>query len=181
MAVVHQSLELYEAIKERDPEGAGRKLALARETTKAALESTRDLSMTLRNEVEDGLAPTLSHLLSTVVPPEVHTEVSVEGDESLASQEVRDQLFLTLREGVRNAVSHSGAKTITVAVEVTPKEVSGSIEDNGRGFDPQGVRTGGGLKSMRERAALASSSLRLESAPGGGTRIEVSIPLSERE
>ncbi len=181
MAVVHQSLELHEAIKGRNPNEANRKLALARETTKTALEATRDLSMMLRNQVEYDLEPALSHLISTAVPPDMHAEVSVEGDSSLVPQRLQDQLFLTLREGVRNAVSHSGAKTISVAVEVTPEEVSSSIEDNGRGFDPQGVRTGGGLKSMRERAALASGSLRLESAPGGGTRIEVSIPLSGRE
>ncbi|MDQ4062373.1 MAG: PAS domain S-box protein, partial [Actinomycetota bacterium] len=180
MAVVHQSLELHEAIKERDPDGAARKLALARETTKTALESTRDLSMTLRNEVEDGLATALSHLLSTAVPPDVQTEVSVDGDESLVPQGMRNQLFLILREGVRNAVSHAGARRITVAVEITPERVLGLIEDDGHGFDPREVRTGGGLKSMRERASLAGGSSRFESAPGGGTRVEVTIPLSRR-
>ncbi len=179
MAVVHQSLELYGAIKGRDPDGADRKLALARETTKTALKSTRDLSMTLRNEVEDGLAPALSYLLSTVVPPEVHTEVSVEGDESLAPQEVRDQLFLILREGVRNAVSHAEAERISVAVEVTPDKIFGLVEDDGRGFDPPPGHAGGGIESMRERAALVGGSLRLESTPGG-TRIEVTVPLSRR-
>lgn len=180
MAVVHQSLELHGAIKERDPEEAGRKLALARETTKIALESTRDLSMTLRNEVEDGLAPALSHLLSTAVPPDVRTGISVEGDKSLVPQGMRDQLFLILREGVRNAVSHSGAKRITVYVQITPEKVFGSVEDDGRGFDPQEARAGGGLESMRERAALVGGSSRFESTPGGGTRVEVTVPLSRR-
>ncbi|CAA9463181.1 MAG: diguanylate cyclase/phosphodiesterase (GGDEF & EAL domains) with PAS/PAC sensor(s) [uncultured Rubrobacteraceae bacterium] len=181
MAVVHQSLELYGAIKGRDPEGADRKLALARETTKTALKSTRDLSMTLRNEVEDGLTPALSHLLSTVVPPEIHAEVSVEGDESLAPREVRDQLFLILREGVRNAVSHAEAESISVAVEITPDKIFGSVEDDGRGFDPPELpaRAGGGLESMRERAALVGGSLRLASYPDG-TRIKVTVPLSRR-
>ncbi|MCA1738922.1 MAG: PAS domain-containing protein [Actinobacteria bacterium] len=146
MAVVHQSLELHSAIKERDPEEASRKLALARETTKIALESTRNLSMTLRNEVEDGLAPALSHLLSTAVPPDVRTEISVEGDESLVPQGMRDQLFLILREGVRNAVSHAGAKRITAYAQITPEKVFGSVEDDGRSFDPQEVRAGGGLE-----------------------------------
>jgi len=182
MAVVHQSLELHEAIKGRDPNEASRKLALARETTKTALKSTRDLSMTLRNEVEDDLASALSYLLSTAVPPDMHTEVSVEGDEQLVPQGTRNQLFLILREGIRNAVSHSEAGKITVAVEIAPERILGSVEDDGRGFDPQEVAThpGGGLESMRERAALAGGSLRLESVPGDGTRIEVTIPLSQR-
>ena len=180
IAVVHQSLELHEAIKEHDPDGAARKLALARETTKTALESTRDLSMKLRNEVEDGLAPALSRLLSTAVPPDVRTEVSVEGDDSLVPRGVRNQLFLILREGVRNAVSHAEAGRITVAVEITPEKVLGLIEDNGRGFDPREVRAGGGFKSIRERAALVGGSSRFESAPGEGTKVEVTVPLAWR-
>jgi PAS domain S-box-containing protein len=182
MAVVHQSLELHEAIKGRDPSEASRKLELARETTKTALKSTRDLSMMLRNEVEDGLAPALSHLLSTAVPPDVRTEASVEGDEEMVPQGMRNQLFLILREGIRNAVSHSGAGKITVAVEITPEQVLGSVEDDGRGFDPQEVamHAGGGLESMSERATLVGGSVRLTSDPGNGTRIEVTIPLSQR-
>jgi PAS domain S-box-containing protein len=181
MAVVHQSLELYEALKERDPDEAGHKLELARETTKTALHSTRDLSMTLLNEAKDGLAPAVSHLLSTAVPPDMQTEVSVKGDESLVPQGTRNQLFSILREGVRNAVSHSGAGRITVALEITPEKISGSVEDDGRGFDPREVapHTSGGLKSMQERATLVGGSLRLDSTPGG-TRIEVYIPLSQR-
>jgi signal transduction histidine kinase len=111
----------------------------------------------------------------------MQTEVSVKGDSSLVSQEVCEQLFLTLREGVRNAVSHSGAGRITVAVEFTPEKISGSVEDDGHGFDPREVvpHTSGGLKSMKERMTLIGGSLRLDSTPGG-TRIEVDIPLSQR-
>jgi signal transduction histidine kinase len=56
------------------------------------------------------------------------------------------------------------------------------VEDDGRGFDAQGASpyAGGGLKSMRERAAFVGGILDLESASGGGTRIEVTVPLSKR-
>ncbi len=89
-------------------------------------------------------------------------------------------MFLILREGVRNAVSHAEAGRITVAVEITPEKVLGLIEDNGRGFDPREVRAGGGFKSIRERAALVGGSSRFESAPGEGTKVEVTVPLAWR-
>ncbi|MCL4499206.1 MAG: hypothetical protein M1335_03055, partial [Chloroflexi bacterium] len=58
-----------------------------------------------------------------------------------------------------------------------------SMEDNGRGFDlpvrhsAQGMF---GLATMRERAAGLGGTFAIESAPGGGTRVNVSIPLTER-
>lgn len=79
-------------------------------------------------------------------------------------------------------MSHSGAGTIKVGVESTPEEVCGTVEDDGRGFDPWGAspHAGGGLKFMRERIALVGGILNLESASGDGTRIELTVPLSKR-
>ncbi len=70
MAVVHQSLELYDVLKESSPSQAGVKMDLAREMAREALDSTRNLSRELRSpEVEDGLSSALSNLLETTVPP----------------------------------------------------------------------------------------------------------------
>ena len=84
--------------------------------------------------------PRAGHLAphSTAVPPDMRTEVSVQGDSSLLPEGMRDQLFLVLREGVRNAVSHAKAGRIKVAAEITPEKILGSVEDDGCGFDPIG-------------------------------------------
>jgi signal transduction histidine kinase len=52
-----------------------------------------------------------------------------------------------------------------------------SVEDNGRGFDPQAVEGGGGLglTSMRQRAAQLGTELTIRSAPGEGTTIAVHL------
>ena len=111
MGVVHQSLQLYEALKESDPERARVKIDLAKETTLEAMSLTRNLSLELRgSEVrEGGLSAALSGLLEDAVPPDLECDLSVEGDEALVPAHVREQLFAVLREGVRNAVSHSEA------------------------------------------------------------------------
>jgi signal transduction histidine kinase len=181
MGVVHQSLQLHEALKESNPKLAQEKMNLAQEITKEAMGLTRDLSSKLRTpEVgEEDLRSALSSLLEAIVPPDLECIFSVEGEETLVPPYLREQLFVILRESVRNAVSHSGGEQIRVELNIAPQRVLGTVEDNGRGFDPEGVRFGatGGLPSMRERAKLVSGNLSISSKPGSGTRVEVSIPL----
>jgi PAS domain S-box-containing protein len=180
MGIVHQSLELCEALKERDPSQARAKMQLARETTREALDLTRNLSRELYDtEAKDGLSVALSNLLKTAVPPGLECSLSVEGDESLVPPHVREQLFLTLREAVRNAVSHSGAGHLEIGVEVRPERVVGHVEDNGGGFEQasEGHGPGRGIHSMRERTELVGGTFGLSSTSGAGTKIEASIPL----
>jgi signal transduction histidine kinase len=145
---------------------------------KASLESTRNLSAELRRlDAEDGLEAELRHLLDVSVPPGIRAGIRVDGDESVVPGHVRGQLFLVLREAVRNAVSHSGCGTLSVALDIAPERVVGSVEDDGRGFDADDGNGGVGLRSMRERAGLLDGDLNLDGGPGRGTRVEVSVPL----
>ncbi len=181
MAVVRQCLELHEALKDRTPENAAAKLEQAKEEAKSALQATRDLSMMLRrSEIGGGLGKALSVPLHTTVPPDVRYEVGVEGDEAAVPPHVGNQLFLILREAVRNAVSHSGCGRISLHLDVVPEEITGTVEDDGSGFDPEGSATGGaGLKSMKERTALVGGACSVLSEPNAGTRVQVSIPLAQ--
>src|SRR4051794_18980126 len=105
MAVAHQNLELYETLKQSNPEVARAKIKMAKEATIEAMRLTKDLSSRLRStEVQEGLSAALSSLLETAVPPGLECHLSVEGDEALVPPHVREQLFVILREGVRNAV-----------------------------------------------------------------------------
>ena len=184
MGVAHQSLQLYEVFESSDPSQAAAKLDLAKRMTKTALESTRNLSMELRrSEAEEGLAEALQNLLNVSVPNVIRAELEARGEESRVPPHVRGQVFLILREAVRNAVEHSGADSITVGLDVTPEKVIGRVEDDGRGLPPRrdgaAADSGVGMRSMRERAALLGGELCIVSRPGGGTRVEASIPLEE--
>ena len=181
MVVVHQSLELHEALEEHDPKKAAEKLDLARRMVAEAIEQTRDLSRTLTSTgAAGGLEATLSELLSEFVPPGMTHELSVAGEEGAVAAEVREQLFLVLREAVRNAVFHSGTGRVSVAVEVEGERVVGVVEDEGRGFEPATVKGGGsgGLAHIAQRASLVGGACSVYSAPGGGTRVEASFPLN---
>ena len=179
MGVVHQSLELYEALMEHDPKKAAPKLELAKRMAVEAMEKTRDLSRTLRaDEVGEELRATLSEMLRDTVPPGTARELSVWGDEEAVPAEVREQLFLVLREAVRNAVSHSGAGKVSVAVRIGGERIFGVVEDDGRGFESDGFEGGGsgGLAYMAERASLVGGEYSVSSTLGGGTRVEASFP-----
>ena len=177
--VAFRSLELYELYSDKDPSKAQARLKLAKSTIQEALDLTRSLSRELRSaSAEEGLEVALAELLSISVPQKVRSWVSVRGDEAhIAPQVVRDELFLTLREGVRNAVTHSGAKTIKVEVDITENRVKAAVEDDGRGFEPGEEAGGTGLTSMKERTALLGGNLSLVSVPGEGTRVEIFLPL----
>ncbi len=180
MAVARQSLELHRAFAGRDPQRAAEKLELAERVTGEALASVRHLSRVLGTmEAADGLRPALSALLREHVPPGVASDLAVEGDESLVGPVVRDQLFLILREAVRNAVAHSEANTINVRLTIAGEGVVGVVEDDGRGVDSEAVRRSGpgGLSFMRDRGHLMGGECRIGSAPQGGTRVEVTVPL----
>jgi len=180
MGVVHQSLELYGALKEAAPERAEGRLAVAREMARSSLETTRNLSAELRrSEAEDGIERALHDLLDALERPDFRPELSVRGDETRLPPHVRGQVFLILREAVRNAARHSGGEGVSVEVEVTPEEVWGRVADDGMGFEGNTTREGGiGLRSMKERAALLGGTLRVDSEEGSGTQVEVRVPLS---
>ncbi len=184
MGVVHQSLQLHEALDKDDPKQAVEKLQLAKRLTVEAMEKTRDLSRALRDdEVGEDLTAALSEMLEETVPPEMAHELSVAGAEEAVSDEVREQLFLVLREAVRNAVYHSEAGTVAVAVSIGEARLVGVVEDDGRGFEPGGPGGGGdgGLAYMIERASVLGGTCSVASTPGGGTRVETSFPVDAVE
>ena len=179
MGVAHQSLQLYEALAEKDPVRADSKLHTAKEMTKTALEQTRNLSMELRRpETENGLVPALQDLLEVAVPDDISAELSTSGVDSQLSEHQRGQLYLILREAIRNAVRHSSCRYLTVGLDVTSEEVSGYVEDDGRGFEGDGETASGlGIRSMRERAALLEGTAEVYSPQKGGAGVQVRIPL----
>ena len=112
------------------------------------------------------------------MPDGVSAELFTSGVDSQLSDHQRGQLYLILREAVRNAVRHSGCRHLTVGLDLTSEEVSGYVEDDGHGFEDNGGTRGGlGLRSMRERTALLEGTAEVYPSPEGGARVQVRLPL----
>lgn len=88
-------------------------------------------------------------------------------------------LYRILQEQLRNIARHSLATQITVSLETIPAGLSFRIRDNGVGFDTQHAEYGIGFANIRRRVELFSGTFALQSAPGEGCTLEISLPLAE--
>jgi ligand-binding sensor domain-containing protein/signal transduction histidine kinase len=92
--------------------------------------------------------------------------------------EVRHQLFLAFKEVLNNAVKHAAASEIQIEFIVNPGQLQIVLADNGVGFDPATIPSGGnGLQNMRKRLDTLGGEFELTSRPGQGTQVRLSIPL----
>ena len=104
-----------------------------------------------------------------------------DADEPL-SPEVRRQVFLVFKEGLRNAARHAKASQVTVAFRRETDGLVLVISDDGRGMEgvTSATSTGLGLRSMSRRAAAIGATLEVGPGPEGGTVVRLHIPGSGR-
>jgi signal transduction histidine kinase len=91
--------------------------------------------------------------------------------------------LLAAREGMLNAVRHSGAPNVSVYLEVSDSDASVFVRDRGRGFDPASVAAdrGGLAASIVGRMARHGGSAKVRSKPGMGCELELSLPRRARD
>lgn len=101
-------------------------------------------------------------------------DVQVYGEPTL-SHPLSEALFRIVQEALTNIARHSRASVVQVTLAGQQESMTLSICDNGQGFDVASVQSNGvGLVSMQERMKALGGTLRIESAPGEGTRITAS-------
>jgi signal transduction histidine kinase len=181
--VAHRHLELFQLYRESDPVLADDAVALAERAIVSASKAIRDLTSRLRcirpTETLGGLLRSLVEALFVVG---THVEIEISGEEGRVFEksrhdELRHEVFLVLREAIWNAVTHSRSRRVAVQVVFAPRELWALVEDDGVGFILDPSLEGSGVASMRERTASVGGALTVISAPGAGTRVEVSVPL----
>ncbi len=107
--------------------------------------------------------------------------LELKGIEGTFPPEVALGLYRIAQEALANTVRHAGARTASVTLRATSSAAHLTVADDGRGFDPDAARRAGGvgLASLEERARLLGGRCLVTSAPGDGTRIEVTVPLPD--
>jgi signal transduction histidine kinase len=181
IGVAIQNLELHEVHARRDVAQAQEKLHRAQEAMRQALDSVRHLSVELRTTVRpDELEQALTEYLVANAESNVLTSVKATGDTAMLPGQVCEEVYVTLREAIRNALVHSGTTRLDVTVGISESQLHARVSDAGRGFTvEEATKTGEGigLSSMRERVQLLGGTLRLSSLLGHGTTVDISIPL----
>ena len=92
---------------------------------------------------------------------------------------VETALYRIVQEALTNASKHASPRAVSVLIHRNPSEARLVIEDNGKGFDAYAPLSEGqvGLVGIRERTHLVGGSVTIESSPGQGTTICVSVPV----
>ena len=115
---------------------------------------------------------------------EIVFERKLEPVDELFSNGAAMNFYRIVQESLNNIMKHSGARHVDIRLERDIHEVQLSIEDDGQGFPAEKIRdakTGLGLKNMADRAQMLGGKLKINSRPGKGTRIEMTVPIAEKE
>ena len=93
------------------------------------------------------------------------------------SADMRHSLYLACKEALHNVVKHARASEVSVRFDLAEGSFTLEIQDNGRGLTADLLPArGNGLANMRQRLKELDGICRVESAPGGGTRVSFSLP-----
>ncbi len=100
------------------------------------------------------------------------------GLEERLEQSTEIILYRIVQELLTNVVRHAGASQVLVQVMHTGEHLTLTVEDNGRGFDPQGTPKGIGLSNILSRVNYLNGHTDIASSPLTGTSVNIRIPLS---
>lgn len=154
--------------------------------TAEALEGVRRMAMELRPPALDdlGLQATLADLAQRFSEQlGIPIDYGARGPRGRLPPEVELVLYRVAQEALTNVAKHAAAARVWIDLDRGPHDVTLSVQDDGRGFDPaaetrrDGRGLGLGLFGMAERVALVGGSFTIWSQPGHGTEIFAFIPL----
>jgi two-component system, NarL family, sensor histidine kinase DegS len=126
-----------------------------------------------------GLAPTVRRYADAFKEQAgLEIGVTITGHERRLEPYLEVMLFRAIQELLGNAARHSQASLVKVILDLGEDRVRVSVDDNGKGFDPDSIQQGNslGLKLIRERAEMLGGSFEIDSAVGKGTRILFAVP-----
>ncbi|MFI8320938.1 sensor histidine kinase [Streptomyces sp. NPDC085529] len=177
-------LELHELEQDR-PDDAQDRI----DSAKAALLDTfgfvRELVSGLRvpQQGGTGLRSHLMNYAAVTRPAGTEVDIQVSGPVDRLPPLHQDEVFLVLRECLRNSFAHSGAAEVRVRVAVDRHGLEGRVTDDGKGIGAPAAALlrGNGLASMRERIAALGGTLTLSGPSGRGTTVVFRVPLRSTE
>lgn len=152
---------------------------IAAETVSAV----RDIVWLLRPEGDhrigtvEHLRETSSIMLETVEWKFTANEAAWQTE--LPEDETR-HLFLFFREALHNIIRHAKASVVEIRAEATDRHFTLTIADNGVGIDPERLERPATLRALRQRTEALGAELGVETRPGEGVRLKLTVPLERK-
>jgi two-component system sensor histidine kinase UhpB len=171
-----------ERAAEGDPAAAPAELERLADAVRDSLDEVRRIARELRPEALDDLGLVNALIaLCTRINAQGGPVVRRELQSTLAPlpDDVELVIYRIAQESITNALRHSDAESVTVSLQADAQTLTLRVVDDGRGM-PAALPDGtAGIAGMRERALLVGGRLSIESQPGAGTEVELSIPIGD--
>lgn len=182
-------ISILAALAAEDAENSSLHPSLYQLSTKAKnVVGTLDEIVWAVNPREDNLRSLVEYIAAfareflDIVRIPLRSDVTREIPEHPLGAPQRHGIFLAAREVLNNIAKHSGATEVKLRIAIENHTLEIRIEDNGRGFNPEYARGGGdGLGNLDRRMQEAGGECRIETFPGQGTTVTLSLPLLSQE
>jgi two-component system, NarL family, sensor histidine kinase UhpB len=169
-----------EGLAARIPDDLRDELDELRETARSGTEDVRRIARQLRPEaLEDlGLQSALAALATSFgEQTQVNVERGLEPSLPLSKDEEL-VVYRVAQEALTNVARHAQATRVELRLHQNRAVTVLTVRDDGRGLCPGALPSAHGIRGMRERAMLIGGELEIDSKPGRGTEIKLSIPLN---
>ena len=171
---------LSASIRNRDLEGVAAKAGEIKKLVENSVSVVRNMALLLRPSMLDdlGLVPALQWQAREVSKRSgVWVSVAAEGVSEDLPEGHKTCVYRIVQEALHNCVQHARAHTVSVAVHQDGDGLRLSIQDDGKGFNVAQER-GMGLLGIQERVSYLNGQFAVESKPGEGTLLRVTLPLA---
>jgi signal transduction histidine kinase len=173
------------SLKEKDTAGVISLAESASQLIGEAITDLKQLSRSLTSSVieDNGLLYALEQeieRISRLVSWKLTLQVN--GDSKFISTDSELIIFRIVQEALQNIIKYADPQEVRITFNFLRKQVTLTIQDDGKGFDPIQVKQNPGSKSglanMKKRSSLLAGSMDLQSSPGAGTTLSFIFPLN---
>ena len=177
LSLAKMNLSKFEIDREHSDEA----VLSAKELVSQAVSSLRDLSKTLNTDTIStrGFLKSVELELELVEKTTgIKTSMEVNGDPQKLQPQQELILFRIVQESLHNSIKHASPALVAVRANFRQENFRLTIADNGKGFDYSLIdhAEGSGLRNMQSRSKLIGADWQLDSQPGKGTQIHITIP-----
>jgi signal transduction histidine kinase len=177
--VLVEMANLSTSIRAGDAGAAAAKAGEVKKLVESSIDVVRNMALLLRPSMLDdlGLVPALEWQAREVSKRSgVWVKVLAENVSEQLPEEYKTCVYRVVQEALHNCVQHAGARNVTVTVKQERERLLLTVGDDGKGFDASRQK-GMGLLGMEERVSHLGGAFAVESQPGSGALLRVSLPL----
>ena len=127
-----------------------------------------------------GLVPTIRRYADTIKEQAgVDVSVTITGDERRMEPYIEVMVFRAMQELLSNSINQSQATMVKIQMDLGDTMIKLSLDDNGKGIDTDalGKEANLGLKVIKDRTEMLGGAFVINSSPGKGSRVSLSIPV----